>query len=76
VDEIMQLHIARQDGGCRLLDDSSSPDDDSRMELSETSSAKPPFATITTSKESVGKKSREKSTGTLSTQNSIFWPAS
>ena len=48
----MQLRIARQEVGLRLVDDASSSNDDSTMELAETTNKKPPSPLVPSETES------------------------
>jgi hypothetical protein len=62
LEEIVQLHMARQEVGHRRLEGTTSSENDLTMGWAETSSGKPPFATSFTQKESARKKSSKKST--------------
>jgi hypothetical protein len=72
LEKLIQLPIARQEVGRRLVDDSISSDDDSTTELAETTNKKPPVVTSVTNKKSTRKKSSKNSNGRRGTQNSII----
>jgi hypothetical protein len=60
----MQLCIGRPEADSRLQKDSSSSDDDSTVELAETTIEKPLFTTSAINKESVRKESSEQTSAT------------